>query len=414
MNALGSAGVVQGGSAPEPEAPPQGTFAILAGGGTAGHVLPALSVAEALVAKGRSRAEILFVGARRGQEAALVPPAGFDLRLLAGRGFSRRPSLANLAAAGDLLAAVAASVRLVGERRPAVVVAVGGYASVAPALAARLLGVPLVVLNVDAEPGAANRLLARLATLSAAAWEGSGLPRAVVTGAPLRAALANADGSAASRRRARESLGLPQDRRLVVVVGGSLGSATLNTAAAELARIWGHRGDIALWHVVGRRDWPLVAPGHPGEAGAPEAGRLLYHPVEYEERMADVLVAADVVVARSGAGSVAELAAVGRPAVLVPFPKAPGDHQAANAAVLCAAGAALMLRDEKATGARLASLLEGLLASPGRLESMGRAAAALGRRDAAERVAQLVEEVARRPRRSLLARARAGSGKVRR
>ncbi len=368
---------------------------LFAGGGTGGHVLPALSVAGELARGGLGKKDIVFVGARRGQEKTLVPAAGFEVRLLPGRGLRRQLSAENVKALAEFVEALVASVRLLRELRPDVVVAVGGYASVAPSLVAWLSGVPLAVLNVDVVPGASNRLLARLAAVTVAAWEGSGLPRCVVTGAPLRPELAEADKSPAARTRAREALAIPTNRHLVVVVGGSLGSATLNAAALELAEIWQNRDDIVLWHVVGRRDWPTHAKLW---SGSDVPGRILYRPVEYEERMGDLLVASDVVVARSGAGSVAELAVVGRPAILVPFPGAPGDHQAANAAILCSAGAALMVRDADATGARLASLLDGLLASPARLEAMGMRACGLGRPHAAAEVASIVGELAGRGR----------------
>ncbi|MDA8391911.1 MAG: UDP-N-acetylglucosamine--N-acetylmuramyl-(pentapeptide) pyrophosphoryl-undecaprenol N-acetylglucosamine transferase [Actinomycetota bacterium] len=366
-------------------------FAIVAGGGTAGHVLPALAVADALVDLGHPAEQVLFVGSRRGQESRLVPEAGFPVRLLPGRGLLRRMSAANIASGAGLAMAAVMSMSLVRRERPAVVLAVGGYASLGPSLAAVALRIPLVLLNVDAVPGAANRLLAPFAAASAVAWGGTALPRATVTGAPLRRELAALPSLPPStRREARRVLGIPEPAKLVLAVGGSLGSATINTAVARLASLWSDRSDVVVRHVVGSRDWAARPPGPP--AGS----KLLYQVVEYERNMAQALAAADLVVARAGALTVAELAAAGRPSILVPLPGAPGDHQAANAAVLARVGAAAVLRDQDCKPERLSVMADRLLGTPGRLQSMGAAALRLARPDAADEVGRLVERVALR------------------
>ncbi|MGH9102003.1 MAG: UDP-N-acetylglucosamine--N-acetylmuramyl-(pentapeptide) pyrophosphoryl-undecaprenol N-acetylglucosamine transferase, partial [Acidimicrobiales bacterium] len=327
-----------------------GLFAVVAGGGTAGHVLPALSVAEALVSRGHDRRELLFVGSRRGQEGSLVGAAGFGVVRLPGRGLLRSSGGASLvrnaASAAGLAVATLGSLKLLGRRRPAVVLCLGGYAALGPSLAALALQIPVVVANADAVPGSVNRLVGRFARASAVAWEGTPLPRSVVTGTPVRAEVASADTSQAARARARRALGVGDDRRMVLVVGGSLGSLRLNTAVADLATLWRSRADVAIHHVVGRRDWS----GWQSPPAAP--GGLAYRAVAYEDDMASALLAADLVVARAGASTVAELAVLGRPAVLVPLPGAPGDHQGANAAHLAAAGAAIVVQDGECDGMR--------------------------------------------------------------
>ncbi|HUY63165.1 MAG TPA: glycosyltransferase [Acidimicrobiales bacterium] len=371
-------------------------YALVAGGGTGGHLVPALAVARAL-GRGRGEGSVELVGSRRGLDAELLAEAGLPVRLLPGRGFVRRLSpgaaASNVIAVAELAVAVILAFVLVGRRRPAVVVAMGGYASVAGSVAAVLWRVPVVLVNVDAVPGAANRLIGRFARAAAVAFPGTALPRAVVTGAPVRPEIADAaHPDAASRLEARRALGLPEGGQVIGAVGGSLGAARINEALLELARLWADRTDVALYHVVGRRDYQWVAAAGSGAAGA----ALRYVQVAYEERMALFYRASDVVVCRAGANTVAELAVVGVPAVLVPLPGAPGDHQSANARALAQAGAAVILADDACTGARLADVLEDMLGDPGRLEAMATAGAALGRPDAVEAVAAVVEAEARK------------------
>ena len=234
-------------------------YALVAGGGTAGHLQPALAIAEALVEAGHERETIEFVGSRRGQDGETLTGRGFPFTLLPGRGIVRslRPSdlVANLGAVVGLGVAAVEAVVLVARAHPQVVVSVGGYASLPASVAALFLGVPLVLVNVDAVPGAANRLLGRFARASAVGWEGTPLPRAVVTGTPIRPLIAAAGRRRDDRRRARRELGLPEDRATVVFFGGSLGARRINQAAAGLEADWRDRGDRSIYHIVGRRDW---------------------------------------------------------------------------------------------------------------------------------------------------------------
>ncbi|MDA8073409.1 MAG: glycosyltransferase [Actinomycetota bacterium] len=378
-------------------------FALVAGGGTAGHVVPALAVAEALVNR-RGPGAVELVGARRGLEATMTGLEGLPVTLLGGRGLSRRTDpaslLANAGAVAGLAGAALAALGIVARRRPAVVVSVGGYASVPTALAAVALGVPVVVCNVDAVPGLANRLVGRVARAAAVAYPETALPRARCTGAPVRAEVAALAGTGPSgpRSEVREALGVPANRVMVAVVGGSLGARRVNEAVLALAAAWSGRDDVALYHVVGRRDAPWAADQAAalhvaGLTGGP--GSLWYRQVAFEERMDLVYQAADVVVGRAGAMTVAELAVVGLPAVLVPLPGAPGDHQGANAAVLEAAGAAAVVPDDECDAAHLAACLDPLVADPARRRSMARSAGRLGRPDAADAVVSLAEAHAR-------------------
>ncbi|MEA2931614.1 MAG: UDP-N-acetylglucosamine--N-acetylmuramyl-(pentapeptide) pyrophosphoryl-undecaprenol [Actinomycetota bacterium] len=373
------------------------TWAIVAGGGTAGPIVPGLAIGRALVARGHPASSIHYVGSERGMDADMVPKAGFGLTVLPGRGFARRLSprgmVDNAGAAWGLTRALARAVALVRRRRPAVVVAVGGYAGVPCGLAAAAARVPLVVVEQNAVPGAANRLLGRFAKASAVSFPGTDLPGAVVTGNPVRPEILAVDRSDAGRAAARAALGIPDGRKVVAVTGGSLGALRINRAVLGAAERWAGRRDLAVRHAVGARDWELVQAGQP--TLPPDGEGLVYQPVRYEDRMGLLMAAADLLVCRAGGNTVAEAAVVGLPAVLVPLPNAPGDHQTANARALADAGGAVLVPDGELDADRLVTEVDRLLADDARLAAMGRAAATVGRRDAAERVAALVEEHAR-------------------
>ena len=365
-------------------------WVVIAGGGTAGHVHPGLAVARALVRRGHEPESIHFVGSARGVERDLIPAAGFELTLLPGRGIRRRLTWQNLKSAGGLAQAVVQARRLLRSLRPAVVLGLGGYASVPCTLAARLLKIPLVVSEQNAVPGLANRLAGRWARASAVSFPGTKLPRAVLTGNPVRDEVQKVNREK-DRSAARASLGVGEECQLIVVASGSLGAARVNRAAFEAVRHWADRQDLAVHHVIGRRDWQELAHLRPDLSDA----TLDYRAVEYEMDMPKVYAAADLVIGRAGASSVAELAVVGLPSVLIPLPGAPGDHQTANAAHLAAVGGAVMVPDAEMDGARMVEEVDTLLKVPGLLGAMGEEAAAVGRRDADSRVAELLEQHAR-------------------
>ena len=359
-------------------------WALIAGGGTAGHVGPALAVARALVERGHAAESIHFVGSRRGMEARMVPEAGFEITLLPGRGINERKlNLENLVSAGALAAAGAAGVAVVARKRPAVVLSVGGYASLAPGIGAGLLRRPLVVHEQNALPGAANRVTARFARACAVSLPGTPLPRPVLTGNPVSDQFVELDRGEASRRAARQRLGLPLDKKVIAAWGGSLGSRRINESVKAAVESWSDRDDLAVHHVIGRRDF--------GTWVGPASGRVQYRAVEYESSMADLLLAADVGVCRAGGNTIAELAIAGLPAVLVPLPIATEDHQMANARSLVDAGGALVVRDGELDGPTLAALLEPLLADETRRAHMVESVASMARPDAAQQIAELMK-----------------------
>jgi UDP-N-acetylglucosamine--N-acetylmuramyl-(pentapeptide) pyrophosphoryl-undecaprenol N-acetylglucosamine transferase len=354
-------------------------FALMTGGGTGGHTYPALAVAQELRDRGH---EVRFVGGRRGIEGRVVPAAGFDIDLLPGRGLQRRFTLENITALWEAFVAFVRAIRIVRRYRPRVVVGFGGYASMPTVVAAWLLRVPRIVHDQDAAPGLANRIGVRLGAKAAVSLPGTPLPGAVLTGNPVRSEIANLD-----RHPAR-------DPALLAIYGGAQGARTINRAALGCYDRWRARTDLAVHHVCGPRNFDechadLDAQRHVGDV-------LRYDLVPYEEHMAALFARASLAVCRAGAGSIAELTAAGMPAVLVPLPNAPSDHQTRNAQTLEDAGAAVMLRDADCDPEHLDALVSSLLAAPDQLVAMGEAARKLARPDAAERLADLVEAEARR------------------
>ena len=368
-----------------------GTWAVIAGGGTGGHVVPAIAIARAIVQRGHADSSILFLGSMRGMERKMVPAAGFEVALLPGRGIARRLSLGNVGAVAGLVVAALKAMAIVARLRPSVVISVGGYASVAGAVAAIVWRIPLVVAEQNAAPGLANRLAARFAAASAVSFSGTPLPRAVVTGNPVRPEILAVDRSPRGQASARAALGLPAEGLVVAIAGGSLGSKRINESVLGLVSAWSARSGVAIRHVIGERDFGSIA------ARAPilPVGGLVYQQVKFEDRMHLLLAAADVAVQRSGASTVSELAVVGLPSILVPLPGAPGDHQTANARRFAEAGAAWVIPDAELDPTRLGEDLERLLTDEGARRAMGEAARRLARPDAADQVASIAEEHAR-------------------
>jgi len=349
------------------------------GGGTGGHVYPALAVAQALVDQGHPRPSIRFVGAARGLEATAVPSAGFAIDLLPGRGLQRRVTAANLAVLGQTVVAFVRAFGLVRRWRPHVVVGVGGYASLPTVVAARMMRIPVVVHEQNGAPGLANRIAVRLGAHAAVSLPATPLRDAIVTGNPVR-------------RELQKIARTPDPVPLVAVVGGSLGARSINNAAIGLVDRWRTRTDVAVRHVTGARDYDAMTAELARDHRDGDA--LRYELVRYEDAMERLYARAAIIVSRSG-GMTAEIAAAGVPSVLVPLPGAPGDHQTANARSFVAAGAAVMIPDAELTTERLAAELDSLLADSDRLAVMSGAARGLARPDAADRVAALAESVAR-------------------
>ncbi|MEJ7876355.1 MAG: glycosyltransferase, partial [Solirubrobacterales bacterium] len=335
-------------------------------------MVPALAVADALRDRG---ALVTFLGTADRAEATLVPEAGYEIDHLRVRGLDRSNPLRAAGALGLAARAVPAARKALRARGVQVVLGGGGYVAAPAGLAAKALGLPLVLSEADRHLGLANRILARRAQRVCLAFAIPGLEgeRYLVTGRPVPRAVIEAD-----RDTARRSFGLDQDERCLLVFGGSQGALSINTAVLDglLEPDPGFR--VIL--ISGSRDHEMVS-CRVVEAGADERFRV----IEYVPNLGNALAASDLVLARSGA-SVFELAAAGRGAILVPYPFATGRHQHLNADWMASAGAAVVVEDSELDGERVRSLSTEILSDEGRLERMGEASAALAMPDAAERI----------------------------
>ncbi len=354
---------------------------LLAGGGTAGHVSPLLAVAAALREQA-PEARLTAVGTASGMETRLVPQAGLELELVDRVPLPRRPAVDLVRLPGRLLGAVRQAGEILDRVRPDVVLGVGGYVCTPVYLAAARRGLPIVVHEANARPGLANRVGARWARTVAAAFPGTPLRGAVTVGMPMRREISRLDREAL-RAEARRSFGLDPGLPTVVVTGGSSGALAMNRTVAGVAEEVAACG-YQMLHVTGRgkqltRDdgAPLSAPG--------------YVQVEYVDGMERVYAAADLLVARAGAATVSEVAAVGLPAVFVPLPVGNGE-QALNAASLVAAGAAQLVADDAFTPDWYRRHVHPLLADPDRLAAMAAASRGHGVRDADTVLARLILE----------------------
>lgn len=310
---------------------------VVAGGGTAGHVFPAIAVMQGLVDAGVDPAQLKYVGAQRGIETELVPESGFSGTFFSVSGIGRKFSLQTPTFIARQIAAAIRSILLFRRWKVGVVVSVGGYASLPPVLAAIVLRRPIVVISYDRTPGRASRLAARWASSSAVAFEGSPLPNAVVVGAPLRRSILEVDRQQDSVE-ARRRLGVPEGRDLIVVMGGSLGSGVLNDAVASFLEVHSARNDLAVLHISGKQ---RVA--GPSERNGDDS--IWYRRSEFVRAAEELYAAADLFVGRGGASTVHEVAATGTPAILVPWSGASDDHQLANVRWLSDSFGAVLVGD---------------------------------------------------------------------
>ncbi len=349
---------------------------LLAAGGTAGHIEPALTLADTLTAQDPTT-EVVFVGRSVGLEARLVPERGRRLRTLPAVPMPRKPSKDLLLVAPRIAGSVRQMRRILAEEKPDVVVGFGGYVAAPAYLAARSAGVPIVIHEANARAGMANKLGARFTPWVAEAVAGS-IPGATHMGMPMRTSIVTLDRSA-QRAAARAHFGLDPDRTTLLVFGGSLGAKRLNevvTGAASDLRAAG----VQVLHAVGESATGVVPLGDDA---------IAYVTLPYIDRMDLAYAAADLAITRAGAMTCAELAAVGLPAVYVPLPIGNGE-QRLNAQPVVSAGGGLLIEDADFTPGALRAQVLPLLADPQRLAEMGRAASAHGVRDGAERLADMV------------------------
>jgi UDP-N-acetylglucosamine--N-acetylmuramyl-(pentapeptide) pyrophosphoryl-undecaprenol N-acetylglucosamine transferase len=353
---------------------------VLAGGGTAGHIEPALALADALRRRD-PRIGITALGTIKGLDTKLIPERGYDLELIPAVPLPRRPTSELFTVPSRLAGTVRRAAEVLDKVHADVVVGFGGYVALPAYFAARRRGVPIVVHEANVRPGLANRVGARMTELVATGSPDCRLGGGRYIGMPLRRAIAALDRPAL-RATACDAFGLAKDGTTLLVYGGSQGARRLNESVAAAAPEFSRAG-IQILHAVGRNNYDGFT--------APEVTGAAYVPVPYLDRMDLAYAAADVVLCRGGAMTCAEVAAVGLPAAYVPLPIGNGE-QRLNAQPAVRAGGGLLVDDEELTPQWLAEKLLPLARDRAELDRMGRAAAEFGRRDADETLADLVFE----------------------
>ena len=351
--------------------------AILAGGGTGGHVIPALAIAHAL--KESFGAEVLFIGTPRGIENRLVPSAGYPLRLVK-VGALKNVSLATrLKTSSDLPRAVWDSYRIISEFRPHVMIGVGGYASGPAMFAGALCGIPTLAFEPNFVPGFANRLVAPMVSAAAVHFSETGryFRRFEVTGVPVRQAFFESANQQGGSR-----------PPTLLVFGGSQGAHSINQVMIQ--SLAGLRAQVAGLHIIhqtGERDYNEAQAAYLAAGGPAEVYPFI-------DDMPAVFARSDILLCRSGASTVAEVTAAGKPAIFVPFPRAADDHQKRNAEALQRAGAALMIEETSLTPELLVHTLGMLFANPANVARMASAARSLAHPSAAQEIATMAARLA--------------------
>ena len=346
---------------------------LLAGGGTGGHLFPAIALAEQLKYE-EPQSEVLFVGTEKGLEARMLPELGWSLQTIEMSGWAGLGFFARLKVLGRLVKRFMQSRAILQEFKPDVVVGVGGYASVPALLAAKTLGIPYLVHEQNAWPGLANRLLGHWAKRVCLSFDEADRAfhrsATVLTGNPVRSAMESCPN-------------IPEDKLCLLVFGGSQGARAINRAiVAALPHLSEWQDKVEIVHQSGQLDYEETVRGYK-ENGWPKADVK-----PFIKDMAKAYADSTLIVCRAGATTLAELTACGRPAILVPYPHAAAGHQSGNAQALAAKGAAMVMEEADMTSERLAKLIGGLLHDRASLLSMAAAAKGLARRGAAARLLQ--------------------------
>jgi UDP-N-acetylglucosamine--N-acetylmuramyl-(pentapeptide) pyrophosphoryl-undecaprenol N-acetylglucosamine transferase len=356
---------------------------VITSGGTAGHINPALAVAQELRAQGN---EVYFAGTPQGLEARLVPQEGFPYQSFEAAGYNRRKPLTLLTSSVKIALSATKARRWLATLKPDVVVGFGGYVSIPIGLAASWLKIPLAIHEQNSTSGMANRFLAKRAQLvvltydsAAKDFETSG--RIVQTGNPVRASLFEAD-----RTKARAAQGIPQSAFVLLVFGGSLGAQHINEALLARSEWLLAHEDLHIIHVTGTKGYDDIK----ARIAHIPAAQERWHLIGYCDAMGEAYAAADIVVARSGATTLAEISALGKPALLVPYPYAAADEQTANAQSLVDAGASLMISDSALDEPEFTEKLDRLISDESLRESMRTACLAQGTAQARTELANLI------------------------
>lgn len=356
---------------------------VLSGGGTAGHINPALALAEVLEDRG---CKVYFAGTPSGVEARLVPQAGLSFKGFDASGFRRKHPLSIISGSAKILNSARKAKKWFSEIQPDVVVGFGGYVSIPVSMAAEDRHIPVVVHEQNSVMGMANKYLAKRAQAICLTYAGTvdgGHEKAevIVTGNPVRKSVLSV-----TREEGRKYLGIPEDARMLLVFGGSGGARHINQAIASVREQLMEREDLYIVHITGPREYEASK----AELNLSEKDAERYLLMDYQDHMAETLAAADAIVSRAGATSLAEISARRIPALLVPFPFAAEDHQTTNAKEYVEAGAAFLLPDDKISGPAFLEKVSALVDDADLRKHMVQAAGSFGTADAASNLADVV------------------------
>ncbi|MCG0274723.1 MAG: undecaprenyldiphospho-muramoylpentapeptide beta-N-acetylglucosaminyltransferase [Thermosediminibacteraceae bacterium] len=356
---------------------------IIAGGGTGGHIYPAIAIGQGLK-KRFPDMEILFVGTEKGLESDLVPKAGFKLKKIRAKGFKRQLSLSNLVTIRETILGGIESLIFLKKEKPDLVVGTGGYVAGPVVFFASMLNIPTFIHEQNVKPGVTNRILSRFVDKIAVSFSDSikYFPRkkVVVTGNPVRPEIIYTD-----KMKAKAELDLDIEKPVVLSFGGSQGAKRLNEAVLELIERIKDDSSFQLFHITGKKNYESFIRELEDKGINPlNLGHIKIRPYVYE--MHNVIAAADLVVSRAGAITIAELTAAGKPAILVPLPTAAGRHQDYNARFMEKNGAAVVVNDWDLRGQVLYSAIIDLIFDKNRLDQMSLASKRLGKTDALDRI----------------------------
>lgn len=367
---------------------------LLTGGGTGGHIYPALAVGREWLRMSPQN-EVLYIGTRRGLENDIVPKAGFPFQTIEIQGFKRSLSLDNWRTIRLFFGSLRETKRLLQEFRPDVVLGTGGYVSGPVLVAAHRLNIPVAIHEQNVVPGLTNRFLSRYASFIAVSLPGSEryfpAGKTQLIGNPRASEVVQADPEKGWAR-----VGQPPGTKLVLVVGGSRGAEAINDAFLDVIPRLATFSDVHFVYVTGRVHFErIVQRAEEQLARHPDVRRQLTI-LPFLDEMPEVLAASTMVISRAGATMLSELTALGRASILIPSPYVTNNHQEKNAAWLADAGASIMIREQELTGDRFFTEMQRLLMSPARLAEMAAAAKRLGRPDASRRLCQVLADLARR------------------
>lgn len=360
---------------------------VLSGGGTAGHINPALALAETLQERGH---EVLFAGTPQGVEVRLVGEAGIPFTAFKASGIDRSHPASAIRAISNMIKSTAAARRWLEEVKPDAVVGFGGYVCIPVGRAAKKLNIPLILHEQNSVMGLANKYLSKAAQVVAVTYEESATPvaskeKVVVTGNPVRKSVIEA-----TRQQGRALLGIPESALMLLIFGGSLGARHINNAIVGLKERLLDNKELVIVQLTGPKEYDAVVEALALTEQESERWKLF----SYQDRMGEVLAASDIVLSRAGATSLAEISARHIPALLVPFPYATEDHQTTNARAYVERGAAFMVADSDLESAAFSEKLFSLIESPQVRSDMKQAAASFESEDAASRLADVVARAA--------------------